>query len=191
MPLSNSPLLSTPRHAHIRRTIRLSRFSSLPHPPLALLNRTCHGLARRVRLEQEMVLDALLQRAYFALNLLGGAAMLLLLVTLAIPGPNRLFSRSRVATLTSLCFSRLISAVFSCLLCVPPPSAVNLVGATKLSTLTVCFPARSPDHRHRIPFVLPKLPSLYQQSLLYSPSPFSVSFSTCVVPFLAFRSHHS
>ena len=81
-----------------------------------------------------MVLDALIQRVYFALNLLGGAAMFLLLVTLAIPGRNTLFTRARVATLASLCFSRLISVVFSCLLCVPLPSAVNLVSSTKLST---------------------------------------------------------
>lgn len=128
-----------------------------------------------------MVLDALLQRVYFALNLLGGAAMLLLLVTLAIPGRNPLFSRARIATLTSLCFSRLISVVFSCLLCVLLPSAVNLVSSTKLSSPTVCFPARSPVHRLRIPFVLPKLPSLYQQSHLYSRSPLSLSFSTCAV----------
>ena len=86
-----------------------------------------------------MVLDDLTQRAYFALNLLGGAAMLLLLATLAIPGRSPLFSRSRVATLTSLCFSRLMSVVFSCLLCVLPPSAVNLVSSMKLSTQQFVF----------------------------------------------------
>ena len=136
-----------------------------------------------------MVLDDLTQRAYFALNLVGGAAMLLLLATLAIPGRNPLFSRSRVATLTSLCFSRLISVVFSCLLCVPPPSAVNLVESMKLSIHTACFPAPSPDHRHRIPFVLPKLPSLYQQSHPYSRSQLSLSFSMCVLSISSF-SHH-
>ena len=144
MPLSNSLflLLSTPRHVYIRRTIRFSRFSNPPDPFSRI--RTCHGLASRVYLEQEMVLDALLQRVYFALNLLGGAAMLLLLVTLAIPGRNPLFSRARIATLTSLCFSRLISVVFSCLLCVLLPSAVNLVSSTKLSSPQFVF-----RHGHR------------------------------------------
>ena len=132
-----------------------------------------------------MVLDVLLLRAYFALNLLGGAAMILLLITLAIPGPNPRFSRSRVATLTSLCFSRLLSIVFSCLLCVPPPTPKRARPSTfdlpSLKPRTVCFPVPSPDDPHRIPSVLPKLPSLYQLSRLYSPSPLSPSFSTSVV----------